>query len=173
MTTVTTLLGSIGLAVTVALLWWQTRAVARQTVTLNRQTEIANSAAGVQVHDAAVGSLRTVLLQLARRPELRPYFYEMKPCPARNGRRRAVLSLAEVFADVLETGLAAQKWAPETGALINWRTYCQYLLVASPTLRDTVRQWPGWWPGLAQIEGGDGGELAAAATAPPRGNGQR
>jgi hypothetical protein len=170
-TTITGLLGSVGLAVSVALVWWQTRVMTKQTGTLYRQTEIANSATGVQVHDAAVGSLRTVLLQFTRRPGLRPYFYERKPCPARGGRRRAVLSLAEVFADVLETGLAAQQWAPDTGTLINWHTYCQYLLSKSPTLRDVVRQWPGWWPGLDQLERADNGEPAAASGAPSHGNG--
>jgi hypothetical protein len=152
MTSLSAYAGLITLVVPMVLLWWQTSAVAKQTETLTRQTQIANSTAGVQVHDAAVGSLRAVLLQLAGRPELRPYFYEMKQCPARGARRRTVQSLAEVFADVLETGLAAQRWAPDTGTLINWRTYCQYLLTTSPILRDTVRQWPAWWPDLAQVQ---------------------
>ncbi|WP_182876996.1 hypothetical protein [Microbispora sp. H10670] len=150
----TTILGIgslIGLAISLLLLAWQTRAVAKQTAAVARQAEIENGIAAAEVHDKVMSGMREVLLQLVAHPDLRAYFYDGKPCPHRGKRRHQVLSLAEAFADTLSSGLKAHAWTPSAPTLHGWPQYCRYMLAHSPALRLIVQRWPAWWPDLSKL----------------------
>ena len=81
-------------------------------------------------------------------PRLRPYFYSGKCCPRHGPQRKRVITLAEIFADALESTLFSYRIVPSSGYLTPWASYCQYILEASPTLRDLVSKYPNWWPAL-------------------------
>jgi len=100
LTSISTFLGIAGLIFSVVLLAWQTRSVAEQT-------RISNSIAAAAVTGDSANRLRAILELFVQYPELRAYFYENKPYPRRGSQRRRVLSIAETFADCLETGLFA------------------------------------------------------------------
>lgn len=141
MTSVATIIGSLGLILSVVLLAWQTRAVAEQT-------RISNSIAGATVLSESTNRLRDTYELFVQHPELRAYFYENKPCPQRGSRRERVLSTTEAFADTLESGLFAYEAVPSSAYKENWTNYCQYMLRFSPALRNLVGDNPEWWPAL-------------------------
>src|SRR5258707_1032732 len=99
--------GLVGLAVSVALLAWQSHEVAKQT-------KISNAIAAASVIDQCTPGLREPLDHFMDKPELRPYFYEGKPGPRRGRRHARVATLAEMFADVLDGGMLAMRNIPAT-----------------------------------------------------------
>lgn len=147
LTDITTVGGLIGLIVSVMVLAWQTRAVARQT-------KISNAIAGASILEASTSDLREVLKLIVERPELRAYFYEGAQAPRRRVAQARVTTVAEILGDVLETGLVANRLIPTTESLDDWISYCNQMLATSPILRRLTAENPDWWPQLAYL-GGD------------------
>lgn len=141
----------VGLIISLLLLAWQTRAVARQTAEVARQTEIANAIAGSEVTHDTLASLREVLFQMIERPDLRAYVYDGKPCPRRGKARQQVLSFTEVLADTLNMGMRAHRWASPTAGLPCWPLYAWHMLQRSPTLQMLVWAWPAYWVELSEL----------------------
>lgn len=138
---ITSILGIGGLILSIILLAWQTRAVAQQT-------KISNNIAGASVATSANGVVREIYMLFIDSPALRPYFYGGKPCPRRGSQRTRVITVAEMFADALESVSFGYKIVPSSGYLEPWTSYCQYMLEVSPALRDLVCAYPHWWPAL-------------------------
>jgi len=110
LTTIATIGGLAGVIASVALLAWQTRAVARQTTS----------------------SLRQILLLFVEYPELRPYFYESKLPPSRGLKRIRILTVAEMLADILEEGLSVDRLVRTVRIYEEWPLYCADMLSTSP-----------------------------------------
>jgi hypothetical protein len=143
-------IGSLtGLAISVALLAWQSHAVAKQT-------RISNALAAASVIDQYTVQIREPLNHIVARPRLRAYFYEGKTCPLRGAARARVLTIAEMFADVLEGGLVALKQIPSSESYEDWKDYCRFMLERSPTLAGLVQERPVWWPQLARLRNSAG-----------------
>lgn len=145
--TTATIATLISLIVSLLLLTWQTRAVAKQA-------KIANGVTGIQLMESVVANLRELNFLWIERPELRPYIYDGKACPRRGRRRDQILSLAESLADTLDLGLAAPhvpKSSSSGSILPNWSIFSWEMLQASPALRETVERRPHWWPDLALL----------------------
>ncbi|MEZ0092865.1 hypothetical protein [Streptacidiphilus sp. EB129] len=144
----------IGLIITLLLLGWQTRAVAQQT-------QIANNIAGAGVLHDALDDVRSVLLILVERPELRKYLYDNKPCPTVGLERDRILALVEILADALEAGLLSTRRVSASESFDDWSAYTSYMLAHSPTLASMVGQHEGWWPNMAKLlaSGGTGQPL--------------
>jgi hypothetical protein len=145
LTEVTTFGGLAGLTASVVLLAWQTRAVAQQAT-------INNAIAGASVMKATVADLREVLLLFVERPGLRAYFYECKNAPRSRSQHSRVVATAEIFGDVLESGLVANRLVSASGNLDAWTNYCCQVLATSPVLYGLSRKHPEWWPQLARLE---------------------
>ena len=127
LTEITTIAGLVGLIMSLILLAWQTRAVARQT-------EISNAIARASVISNSSSSFRQVILLFVEYPELRQYFYESKHLPAHSHKRERILSVAEILGDILEDGLVVNRLVPNIRFHDNWSSYCTYMLIASPAL---------------------------------------
>jgi hypothetical protein len=119
-TNITALGGLAGVIFSIALLVWQTRAVATQT-------KISNAIAGASIIENSMSDLREILLLFVERPELRAYFYEHKSTPSRGRQRSSVISVAEMFGDVLETGLVANRLVESSESFEDWVNYCQQM----------------------------------------------
>jgi hypothetical protein len=146
LTSVATIIGLAGVIASVALLAWQTRAVARQT-------EISNSIAGASVISSMTSSLRQVLLLFVEYPELRPYFYESKPSPLRGPKRVRILTVAEMLANILEEGLSVNRFVWTVRIYEEWPLYCADMLATSPALNEVMLQHPEWWRTLRTLQG--------------------
>ena len=133
-----------GLIVSVVLLTWQTRAVARQA-------EITNSISAAEALNDALSGLRDVYRIYIDRPNIKAYFYANKALPRGASRRVRVLTLAEMLADCLETGLITTFLLRSAQSSEDWRNYCRFLLDHSPALRCLLRRHPDWWPHLVAV----------------------
>ncbi|GAA4561249.1 hypothetical protein GCM10023193_23680 [Planotetraspora kaengkrachanensis] len=130
--------GLIGLVISLAMLAWQTRAVARQT-------KISNALAGTTASQQ-VSSMREIYAVFIDHPELRPYFYDGKPCPGRESRRARVLAVAEMFADAMEGNLITSRLIAKSESHDDWIAYCCEMVANSPALAGLIRDHPEWWP---------------------------
>ena len=140
-TDITAIGGLLGLAVSIALLAWQSRAVAQQA-------KVSNAIAGTSVLHNTLESIRAIYVIFFDHPELRQYFYDGMPSPRRGERRVRVITLAEMMADALEDGLMGTRLVPASESADDWSDYCCYLLRQSPALREIVLWRPQWWPNL-------------------------
>jgi hypothetical protein len=144
LTSIATIVGLAGLIISVSLLAWQSRAVAQQT-------RINNAIASTSVLSNTTSSLRELLSLFVEHPELRPYFYESRKVPVRGHNRVRILTVAEMFADVLEEGLSANSIMPTKRVDEEWPLYCTYLLSVSPALNEVLRQYPDWWRSIRAL----------------------
>lgn len=143
-TTITAIGGLVGLIISVGLLAWQTRAVARQT-------EISNRIAGISAINDATTSLREVHLLFVADPGLRPYFYDSKIYPRRKRQRDRVRTVAELLLDAMEDGLCAHRMVPSSESLEDWTIYCRDMLTRSKMLYAVVCERPEYWPELRRL----------------------
>jgi hypothetical protein len=65
--------------------------------------------------------------------------------------RERVLILTGMYADVLNGGLFATVRVPESESYEDWKNYSQFILNNSPTMREYVREYPHWFPHLAEL----------------------
>jgi hypothetical protein len=142
--TITALSGLIGLVVTISLLTWQTRAVAKQA-------KVANAIAGATVLYNSTNNLREVLRLFVDDPDLRAYFYGRKASPRTRRQRIRVTTVAEMFADTLEDGLVAHRLVPASESEDDWIGYCRHMRANSPALEELVQRHPAWWPQLSAL----------------------
>jgi hypothetical protein len=145
---ITAIGGLVGLIISVCLLAWQTRAVARQT-------EISNRIAGVAALNDATTGLREVHLLFVSDPGLRQYFYNGKALPRGKGQRNRVLTVAELLLDAMEDGLCAHRRIPSSESLEDWTIYCRDMLMKSRVLNAVVCGRPVYWPELYQFITGE------------------
>jgi hypothetical protein len=144
LTDVVTISGLVGLLLTTSLLAWQTNAAVRQA-------KIANAIAGSTVLHDGSSALREILTLFVEHPQLRAYFYDGKLCPRSLHQRVRVITVAEMFADVLEDGMVCHRLVPTTESLEDWTGFCRDMLASSPTLYGLVAQHGRWWPQLDRI----------------------
>jgi hypothetical protein len=146
-TTVSSVVGLFGLVISIGLLAWQTREVAKQT-------KISNAIARISAVNQNSEGLRAVLDHFVREPALRPYFYEGVPLPKRGRRRHQILSIAEEFGDVLNEAIVTFSTIADAAGFrqrADWLDYCQTMLITCPTLADLSTLHPAWWPELSEL----------------------
>jgi hypothetical protein len=144
LTEIGTIGGLVGLTVSIALLTWQSHSTAIQS-------KINNAIAAASVLDDYNTGLREIFAHFIARPNLRAYFYEGKPCPTRGQTCIRVLTIAEMLADTLESGLVAHRLIPASESYEDWQGYCRDILNTSPALAGLVRDHAAWWPQLARL----------------------
>lgn len=142
--TVTSIVGLVGLVVTIGLLSWQTRASARQA-------EVANAIAGATVLFTCTSGLREMLRLFVQEPELRAYFYNGAPCPTDELQRARVISIAEMLGDALEDGLVTHRLVPASESETDWIGYCRQMRSSSPALEEMIAKHGEWWPQLSRL----------------------
>jgi hypothetical protein len=134
----------VAFLVTSGITAWQTRETARQT-------RISNRTASQELRWAYIAGLREISGHLLQWPEIRQYVLEGKPCPEEGDDRARVLLIAEMYADVLQTGMGgARETMPEEEAEV-WVNYCRDMLKLCPALADLLREHPGWWKALDEL----------------------
>lgn len=126
----------------------QTRAAAEQTRAATDQVRISNAVAAVSANDIVLRSLREVHVLMLERPGTREYFYAGRPLPTTSGDREPVITIAELLADVMTSGLHVHEQVPGSLSAGAWTAYCRHTLRTSPVLRELVREHPTWWPHL-------------------------
>ncbi|WP_431969042.1 hypothetical protein [Nocardia sp. bgisy134] len=129
----------------------QTRTVAEQTRAVAGQTEISNATAAVAANNAVLSALREVHLLMLERPGSRRYFYGNKPLPEQREQRDEILTIAELLADVMTSGIHTHNQIPNSNSAEPWDHYCRATLRSSPALRDLVGDHPTWWPHLSPL----------------------
>ena len=144
LTTIATIGGLAGVIISVTLLAWQTRSVAQQT-------KISNAIARASVISNESSSLRHVFSFFVEYPELRQYFYGSKRLPVNRHHRERILSVAEIFGDILEDGLVVNSMLPTVRFAERLPPYCTSLLITSPAINELLRQHPEWWPLLRSL----------------------
>lgn len=136
--------------------------LARQAHEAARQTRLANQIAVSQALASFYGENNKVLAYFLEYPELRRYFYDGAELDGDalaigSPTRVRVLTLAEIFADLLENFLDATRTVePAAGYRDDLMEYATFLLDKSPILRQTLSEHPTWFPNLA-------GDLASSA----------
>ncbi|WP_432042658.1 hypothetical protein [Streptomyces cadmiisoli] len=121
---------------------------------LAKQTKSGNAMAEVSANDSVLGALREVHLLMLERPGSRRYFYEGKPLPAQADEadeRDAIITIAELLADVMTNGLILHAKVPESESAEPWEAYCRHTLESSPVLCELLRARPEWWPRLTEL----------------------
>ena len=138
--------------------------LARQTHEAARQTRLANQIAVSQVLATFYGENNRVLAYFLEYPELRRYFYEAAELDGDalaigSPTHVRVLTLAELFADLLENFLdAVGTVEPAAGYRDDLMEYATFLHGKSPILRQMLSEHPTWFPKLA----GEFGRLPGA-----------
>src|SRR5690349_8199874 len=92
--------GVVGVITSVLTLAWQMRG-------LVHQTKMSNALGVIQAHHSSMERHHALLSTIVDKPELRPYFYDRKPCPPDDPLRETLLTMAEMMADAAEYGLVA------------------------------------------------------------------
>ncbi|TDB73852.1 hypothetical protein [Micromonospora sp. KC723] len=143
-----TVLGLAGLALVAVSLGFsavQTREVAKQSRINNG---IGSAAALMEINSLS----RSWHDRLLENPALRSYFYEGKPSAPHDADRPAVLTLAELLADVLECELQVAALLPDFQFAHSWYQWPAHMLEQSPVLVEVVEQRPEWWPALRSLQ---------------------
>jgi hypothetical protein len=144
-TELATLLGTVALFVSVGLLAWQSREIAKQT-------RINNAIAATTCLVETFNQLHKVIGHFVEDPNLRDYFYSGKMPPKGKLEYVKIATLAEMFADVLDCGLKSNSLLPSTAAYDDWRSYAEFLASRSPIMVEVIqKQDPSWWPVLVDI----------------------
>lgn len=151
-------LGALVAAVAVCLNAWsmlylarQTKASARQTQVAIEQAKVSNVAAAASANATVLGSLREVHTLMLGREGMREYFYGGKPLPGAGPEREAVITIAELLADVMSSGVHVHERVPDSGSSVPWGDYCRHTVENSPVLRHLLRAHPTWWPPLMSV----------------------
>ncbi|MFI7578415.1 hypothetical protein [Micromonospora sp. NPDC049497] len=141
---ITAIAGVLGVIGSLLFSGWQTRQ-------LIEQSKLQNAVAGTTGVQQPMELLHGVLRMLFEEPSLRPYLYERKACPTAGDKRARVLTVAEMFGDVLEVGLHSTTTIASTDAQEDWLDYARFLLGHSPALVEVVGTHPKWYPALAAM----------------------
>lgn len=129
----------------------QTRAAAEQTRAATEQTRISNAVAAVSANDMVLRSLREVHILMLERIGSRGHFYDSKPLPEQSDERDAIVTIAELLADVMSSGIHVHQKIPDSTSTEPWEEFCRGTLESSPVLCDLVRAHPSWWPNLPAL----------------------
>lgn len=116
-----------------------------------RQTRIQNALAGASGLQVTIDALRAVMQNFVDYPELRAYFFDGTALPAADPVRAQVLTIADMLADVLESGLHATSVLPSNNSHEDWRQYGLHFMTQSPALSHIVTKHPDWWPLLSSV----------------------
>ncbi|MFI9586963.1 hypothetical protein ACIHCQ_35250 [Streptomyces sp. NPDC052236] len=129
----------------------QTHAAADQTHAATEQTKISNAVAAVSANDMVLRSLREVHILMLERPGIRGYFYADKPLPEQADERDEIITIAELLADVMSSGVHVHEKVPDSASAAPWADYCRHTVENSPVLRDLLQAHPTWWPHLTAV----------------------
>nr|MDT0657646.1 hypothetical protein [Micromonospora sp. DSM 115978] len=142
-----TILSLAGLALVAVSLCFsavQTREVAKQSRINNG---IGSAAALMEINNLS----RAWHDRLLENPSLRSYFFDGKPSAPHDADRPAVLTLAELLADVLECELQVASLLPDFHFAHSWYQWPAHMLTRSPVLVEVVERHPAWWPALHHL----------------------
>jgi hypothetical protein len=135
-------IGTIAVVVSVLILAYQTRDVARQT-------RLANEVAGTVAHRDLAFNWRRWAKVFIRHPELHGmYFGELDTEPSDADRVRLAV-IAEGHADWLEAGLTTEQALASYEFVTSigyWDEYVAWVMASTPGLRMLMRDQPGTWP---------------------------
>lgn len=92
--------------------------LARQTKVAIGQAKVSNAVAAASANDTVLGSLREVHILMLEREGMREYFYGGEPLPEAGPQREAVITLAELLADVMTSGVHVHQLIPESGSAV-------------------------------------------------------
>lgn len=95
----------------------QTRTATRQTVVAVEQAKVSNAVAAAAANDTVLRSLREVHAMMLQHEGMRAYFYGDKPLPGDGAERERVLTLGELLADVLASGVHVHERIPDSESL--------------------------------------------------------
>ncbi|MEU5182475.1 hypothetical protein AB0G49_20695 [Streptomyces longwoodensis] len=126
----------------------QTRTATRQTVVAVEQAKVSNAVAAAAANDTVLRSLREVHAMMLQHEGMRAYFYSDKPLPGDGPERDQVLTLGELLADVLASGVHVHERIPDSQSAGPWADYCRHTIRSSPVLRHLLHEHPSWWPTL-------------------------
>jgi hypothetical protein len=148
LTNIVAIVGIAGVIGSVLFAGLQSRAVARQTRIQNAIATAASARVSIQ-------SLDAILQTFITNPDLRDYFYSQRACPPSGPLRAQVLTLAEMFADVLSASLYTTSLIPADNSYDAWLHYAKHLIFQSPALHEMIADNHEWWPRLAAALSGE------------------
>jgi hypothetical protein len=133
-------IGTLAVVVSVLILAYQTRDLARQT-------RLANQVAGTVAQRDLVFNWRRWAHVFIDHPELHGmYFGEPDTEPSDADRVRLAV-IAEAHADWLEAGLTTeQALASYSSYTVVWNTYVPWVMASTPGVRQVMRDQPDTWP---------------------------
>jgi len=134
-------IASIGVVVSLLVSSWQTRE-------LTRQTKINNVMAGVSAMYNGMERLHHIESLIAAEPWLYGHFYGSAPLPGDEDRRARVLTVAAMYADVVDYGLVIAETTPDVTFYAGWRDFALSLRHTSPAMVHLVEDRPMWWAAL-------------------------
>jgi hypothetical protein len=113
-----------------------------------RQRRISNTIARMSLREQWASGMREILGYVLDRPELRPYLYDGQACPPDSGLRAQVLTVAEMYGDLLEHGLKVLHEVLPKQELQDWIDFADEMLCGSPAFADLVATHETWWRNL-------------------------
>jgi hypothetical protein len=135
-----------------------------------RQRRISNTIARMSLRDQWASGIREILGKVLERPELRPYLHDGHACPPGSDLRTQVLTVAEMYGDLLEHGLKVLHEVDlRDEELQDWIDFADEMLCRSPALAELVGTHETWWRNLTarhRTLAADGRLPAAPARAP-------
>ncbi|OQQ13761.1 hypothetical protein B0675_26285 [Streptomyces sp. M41(2017)] len=120
----------------------QTKSAAQQTHVAVEQARVSNVVAAASANDTVLRSLREVHILMLGRQGAREFFYGGRPLPQSGSERENLLTLAELLADVLSSGVHVHQRVPDSESAGPWADYCRHTVENSPVLRHLLREHP-------------------------------
>ncbi len=143
LTGITSLVGIIGLILTLLLMASQTRKLADQTMT-------ANAIAHLDAHYGALERMHDLNRILLEFPRLQPYFLLGKECNPGNPDYDSARLLGEMFADVFDLGLELHRKIRDEVHRDCWDATIIEALT-QPILYQIIISGAPWWPDLRRF----------------------
>ncbi|MER7576091.1 hypothetical protein [Streptomyces sp. NPDC126514] len=134
-------IASIGVVVSLLVSSWQTRELARQT-------SINTGVAGVSAMYNGMERLHHIEGLIAAEPWLYGHFYGGASLPDDENQRARVLTIAGMFADVVDYGLVITETNPDIKFYAGWRDFALSLRRTSPAMVHLVGERSAWWAAL-------------------------
>jgi hypothetical protein len=138
---VTSVIGTIGVVVSLVLIAWQNRQ-------LTKQTKINNEVGSTTAAYSALERIHQVSQIMVDRPETQPYFTKNAQLPADPLERDQILMIAQALADTIDYGLMVCDLRAHMQSYQGWPAFAVNSMTNSVALRQVVEEHPEYWPRL-------------------------
>ena len=133
-------IGACGVVASLVLLTWQAKKLGKQIEISNLQSRYQALHNANERYDHALGLIFAY-------PELRPYFYERRPCPEGDPNRPRALIVAEIIADSIDHAMRVASQFPDETHKSGWKNNA-FTMAKQPIFIEVLTECAGYFPDL-------------------------